>query len=759
MKPFVTIIHLFLLAGSLYAAEYHVSPSGLDANEGSQLAPFKTITAAAQVAQPGDTITVHAGIYREQVNPPRGGTGDNQRITYRAAAGETVVIKGSEVVTGWEKVQHDTWRVQLPNSTFGTYNPYQVTVSGDWFEPLGGKDRVYHTGEVYLNGHWLKEAASRAAVLEPAGADPLWFAEVDSEQTTIHAQFAGVDPNQQTVEINFREAVFYPEEPGVNYITVRGFTLEHAANNWAPPTAEQVGLIGTHWSKGWVIEDNTIRYAKCTGITLGKYGDAWDNDAQSAEGYVGTINRAVENGWSKANIGSHLVRNNHVSHCEQAGIVGSMGAVFSTVTGNTIHEINMRGLFGGAEMAGIKFHGPIDTTISHNHIYRCGGYGGIWLDWMSQGARVTGNLLHDNNRHDLFMEVNHGPFLVDNNIFFSGTNLLESSGGGAYAHNLFHGRIRLRREGRREVPYHRPHSTEILGLTKIVGDDERFHNNLFAGDQGLSIYDAWAPEHLQAAGNVYLAGSRPSRQDHNELIDVNFDPEVKLIQDKDGWWLKMAINPAWAIKRETVTTATLGKAIIPDAAFEQADGTPYRLDTDYFDATRSADNPAPGPLRSTDQTQIYLKVWPKVRLSAYEQWIFDHAGSTADVNGVLAFDADFDADGLPNGYEYILGLDPRVSDTDSPRKLNFQLMEDRATLSLTLAASYMASVTIRLQSSDTLEPGSWSTIATRDPSTGWSGPAAVTEVPAGGTFAVEIVDPTASPSGRFYRLSMTETPR
>ena len=190
------------------------------------------------------------------------------------------------------------------------------------------------------------------------------------------------------MEINVRQTVFYPEKTGINYITVRGFTLEDAATPWAPPTAEQIGLIGTHWSKGWIIENNKISYSICSGISLGKYGDEWDNtSANTAEGYVKTIERALANGWSKENIGHHIVRNNTISHCEQAGIVGSLGAAFSTVTGNTIHDIHVRQLFSGAEMAGIKFHGAIDVEISHNHIYRtCRG---LWLDWMAQGTRVS----------------------------------------------------------------------------------------------------------------------------------------------------------------------------------------------------------------------------------------------------------------------------------------------------------------------------------------------------------------------------------
>ena len=74
----------------------------------------------------------------------------------------------------------------------------------------------------------------------------------------------------------------------------------------------------------------------------------------------------------------------------------------------------------GAEMAGIKFHGAIDVEISRNHIYRtCRG---LWLDWMAQGTRVSANLFHDNGE-DVFVEVDHGPFLVDNNLFLSPVSL------------------------------------------------------------------------------------------------------------------------------------------------------------------------------------------------------------------------------------------------------------------------------------------------------------------------------------------------
>ncbi len=306
----------------------------------------------------------------------------------------------------------------MPNRFFGDFNPYRDLIHGDWFNPKG---RDHHTGAVYLNGHWLTEAAKLEDVLEPAGDTPLVVRPRGRREPPRSGRSSqGVDPNEADVEINVRQAVFYPEKPGVNYITVRGFTMMHAATPWAPPTAEQIGLIGTHWSKGWIIEDNDIRYSTCVGITLGKHGDEWDNTSPGHRRGLRQDHRARawKNGWSKENIGHHVVRNNTISHCEQAGIVGSLGAVFSTITGNVIHDIHVRRLFTGAEMAGIKIHAAIDTEISGNHIYHtCRG---IWLDWMAQGTRVTGNLLHDNGpQEDLFVEVNHGPFLVDNNLFLS----------------------------------------------------------------------------------------------------------------------------------------------------------------------------------------------------------------------------------------------------------------------------------------------------------------------------------------------------
>jgi alpha-N-arabinofuranosidase len=609
-------LFLSLLAGLLLSAcgpagkEYHVATNGSDANNGSAGTPYKTIMAAAAVAQPGDMITVHAGIYRELINPPRGGTSDSKRITYRAAAGEKVVVKGSEIVKGWERVQDDTWKAVVPNNLFGNLNPFAELISGDWFEPLG---RPHHTGAVYINGDWLTEAPAADSVMKPAGKTPLWFAVAESSKdgkTTILAQFPGADPNSKEVEVNVRKAVFYPDKTGINYITISGFTMEHAATNWAPPTAEQVGLIGTNWSKGWIIENNTVRYSVCTGIALGKHGDEFDNtSANSAEGYVKTIERATARGWSKENIGHHIVRNNHISNCEQAGVVGSMGCAFSVVTGNEIHDIHFRQLFTGAEMAGIKFHGAVDVVISNNHIYRTNR--GIWLDWMAQGTRVTGNLLHDNGpSEDIFLEVNHGPFLVDNNLFLSNSSIVVNSQGGAYAHNIIAGGIYVYKGENRLTPHLGAHETNVVGLAKNESGDERYYNNILIGKASLAQYDKTVlPVYLD--GNVYLNGAQPGKAEPYPLLLPDFNPALTLTQKSDGWYLQMKLDPKWTDQqvRKLVTTELLGFAKVPDLPYEQFDGKPYLLNLDWFGMKRNAAKPFPGPFEASTFDKGMVKVW------------------------------------------------------------------------------------------------------------------------------------------------------
>jgi len=622
MKKIQLLLIAIILGFTLSAKEYHVAKTGSDKNPGTKDKPLLTIQAAAGIAQPGDIITVHKGIYRERITPPRGGESHTKRIIYKAAQGEKVDIKGSEVLKNWEKYTGTVWKASIPDSFFGDYNPYKDKIHGDWFDGLG---RIHHTGDVYLNGKSLWEMADIEKVKNPVAAkesyDPegstyAWFCESDNKNTIIYANFHEADPNKELVEINVRRTCFYPEKNNVDYITISGFYMSHAATQWAPPTAEQTGLIGTNWSKGWIIENNIISDSRCSGITLGKHGDEFDNTSEdSAEGYVETIHRAEKRGWSGENIGHHIIRNNTIFNCEQTGICGSLGAVFSTIENNDIYNIHIKRQFTGAEMAGIKIHAAIDMLIKNNRVANCNR--GLWLDWMAQGTHVTGNLFYNNASEDLFVEVNHGPFLVDNNMLFSKRSILDCSEGGAYIHNLIAGNIELHPQDR-FTPYHLPHSTEVAGLIQTRCGDNRYFNNIFVGGvaegernkSGLGMYEnAGLPMFVN--GNVYLNSARKFPKEENQL-EIKSNPEIMIEEKTDGVYLKMDFDEKiLKMRNNLVTTQLLGKALVSKAAYENPDGTPISIDTDYSGKKRDKQNPTAGPFENPGTGKISLKVWGK----------------------------------------------------------------------------------------------------------------------------------------------------
>ncbi len=501
--------------------KYYVDAAAARSGDGTEAYPFQTIQAAADLARAGDEVLVAPGIYREYVDPKYAGTAEH-RIVYRSVRPLEAVITGAEPVRNWVKDDSapGVWRVRIPNSFFGSYNPYQEKVSGDWFIA----SFIAHTGDVYLNHKSMYEVTSPEKVLHPEPSttswDPdfsvyVWYTEQDTEadETVILANFHDLDPNAEEVEISVRKDCFLPSAEGIGYITLAGFTVREAATQWAPPTAYQDGMIGPHWSKGWIIEDCEIYESKCSGISLGKYLQSENDNKWLKWKYKdGTqterdcILQASYEGWDREHIGSHIVRRCNIHDCGQTGIVGHLGGVFSLIEDNHIHHINNKQNLAGAEIAGIKMHAAIDVIYRRNHIHHCTR--GLWLDWQAQGTRVTQNLFHDNclpiplrDRkmdnlaawmqsvgEDIFVEVSHGPTLIDNNILLSDRALKLPAQGVSVIHNLMAGSFAAIGIGTdngsvnipspRYTPYHEPHGTKVRGFMTILHGDDRICNNI-----------------------------------------------------------------------------------------------------------------------------------------------------------------------------------------------------------------------------------------------------------------------------------------
>lgn len=650
----VLCIVLFFFTCFTFSQEYHVSKDGDDSNNGTKEFPFKTISKAAQIALPGAIITVHTGVYREWIRPAHGGQSHSKRITYQAAADSEVWIKGSERVQGWVQHTGPVWMLTLDNAFFGDFNPYKEIVSGDWL--LDTYDRDPHLGEVYLNGEALYENNSIAKILKAAPLERAldtvaskyqWYCESDAQKTVIYAHFKGLNPNEEEVEINVRPAVFFPDKTGLNYITVRGFKMAHAATQWAPPTAAQTGLIGPNWSKGWIIEDNFITDSKCSGISIGKeYAsghNAWTNlkvkHGTQTEREV--VFKALQLGWSMETIGSHVIRNNTITNCEQTGICGHLGGVASEIYNNHIYNIHHKRQFFGYETGGIKLHAPIDALIKNNLVHDC--FRGLWLDWQSQGTRVSGNIFYNNHKEDLFTEVNHGPMLVDNNVFLSEVSILNASQGGAFVHNLIAGKLIMRPVPSRFTPYHFPHSTAVKGLMTILTGDDRYYNNIFTYNQevaphaknansfaytGLNAYndyplsnDYWykgkrpqdfAKHKLPVwiASNCYYNKAQPFNREENAHEDRVFTAEIDLSFEGKEVYLNLYVGKGIdQLQTPFITTKLLEASFQSEATFEHKDGSELEVFIDLMGLERNFKNPKVGPFSTLKPGRNTFKVY------------------------------------------------------------------------------------------------------------------------------------------------------
>ena len=282
---------------------------------------------------------------------------------------------------------------------------------------------------------------------------------------------------------------------------------------------------------------------------------------------------------------------------------------------------------------------------------------GIWTDWEAQGTRITQNLLHDNQRpeyaeplkggmgsEDIFVEVGHGPTLIDNNILLSDATLRIATQGVAMVHNLICGAFTSVGAGTdwRYTPYHMPHRTEVMGFMTILHGDDRFYNNIFFQkhskaslvsrfDDGrveveervvgthvwdqYPTYDEWiqrfdmdsdTPDMMKIAkahfdhlpvwidGNAYLGGALRYCKEENYMVDDTSKVYVNVKEEGDKVYLETNLKDVLgAFTASLVTTEVLGKAFEPQQRFEDRDGSDIVFDTDYFGAKRTAIIPGP----------------------------------------------------------------------------------------------------------------------------------------------------------------------
>ncbi len=561
LTAIILVIILTCNCSSPVPQEYFVAKNGSDSNPGTIRKPFLSINKAATIAKPGDTITVNEGIYREWVNPPRSGSSD-KRITYRAAKGADVRILGSEIASGWQKDTNGIWKINLPKEFFGEFNPFntitrhpqevKIDESGDGWGWLK-YGRWTHLGDVYINGTGLTEKQSYASLLDTTLT---WFAEVDSTSgtTSVWSNFGANQPNGSNVEVNVRPFAFFPEKTGISYISLQGFTIMNVASHWAPPTVFQPAAVGVNGSKGWVIEENIIMYAKGLGIS------------------IGIPSEEVE----PKRCGHHIIKNNVILRCGQGGMAGQEYNDYSVVSGNYIGEINYREEFGGWETAAIKFHQG-DSMIIHDNFIKGvyskdpekGAAHGIWNDFKNTNWRVSNNIVSACESHPILAEANWtGPNLYENNVLIGSKIGIYSSRSDAWVHNLF-------------INSGIKPENQTWG-ERVPVSNQRWLNNIFTG-QGL---DFELPlDETVMNGNVFYDNAKPNNMEKDAVV-INGSSKVSVEENANAFVLNLYYSDS-----------------LFNSSFQLADASSLELPfsfnanalQDFYGVARNNGNVIPGP--------------------------------------------------------------------------------------------------------------------------------------------------------------------
>jgi hypothetical protein len=224
----------------------HVATTGSDAaGTGSAEAPYATPQKAVDLAQPGDTVYVHAGFYRGNIDFPRSGRAD-ARISLVGEQG--AVLDGSILIKDWEldpvmgaSGVYRRRTAELP------FPPFNMTWNNKAIIRLSSTQQNLDTQEEYF-----------AKLMLPP-QDRAWDgveAVFGAREGYAYVRFRNKE-NPNTENVNFASNAYLFGSGVVNitgksFITVRGFTIQCGS----------AGVIIRQGASDIIVENNTIMHGQ-----------------------------------------------------------------------------------------------------------------------------------------------------------------------------------------------------------------------------------------------------------------------------------------------------------------------------------------------------------------------------------------------------------------------------------------------------------------------------------------------------------------
>jgi RNA polymerase sigma-70 factor (ECF subfamily) len=353
--------------GHTYFADANL-PGASDRNSGlSEDKPFKTLARAVLTLQPGDTLTIKRGEYREAVTIIAHGTKENP-ITIRARPGDEgfVVIKGSDIVENWTKDSEEQWSAPWIHSL-----PVQYPPTWPKFDDL---DQAYilRAEMLFVDGVMLKQVCQRKALERGT------FFVDDAQQRIVICLNDGSEPAGHLVEAAVRQQGLVLGKPGLHaaWVSISGLTVTHVADSFQTNAAFEV-----------------------------------QGDDILLQG-----NRAELNNFYGMRVRGHRITMRHNSSSGN-GCLGLVGNIFNSVLEENITD-NNSWRFGPHWNAGgvlLMGTGPSENVI-RGHISRNNNGPGIWLDVDCRKNTIERCFIQNNVHVGVFLNGTMAGNVVVNNV-------------------------------------------------------------------------------------------------------------------------------------------------------------------------------------------------------------------------------------------------------------------------------------------------------------------------------------------------------
>ncbi|KPK38171.1 MAG: hypothetical protein AMJ65_13275 [Phycisphaerae bacterium SG8_4] len=363
IRPFC-VLSVVLLCASASGKDWHVCQRilpGIDTN--SQI---RSIGEAVERLQAGDTVTIHGGIYREQVTIDKNGMAA-EPITIRAATAEHVVVTGAERLTDWQRDERDSsvfWTA-WPHE-FISWNEHNTHPSDDYHRLIGRCEQVF------VDGYPLGQVLERQKLSRGT-----FFVDLDARRLYVQDRSnRDLGDKRVLTEASVNSTIWTCKS---NHVRIKGIRFRYAANR-AQQGAVQISGDDNE------LDDCVFEYTNACGAKF------------SGERIT--------------------VRNCTFRHNGQLGF--SAGRAHGLLlTGCTVTNNNTKGFNRGWEAGGNKIALTRGMVIA-NSIFTENKGDGIWFDIGNEKCEVKNCLIADNENAGIFYEISYGLYAHDNVIVGNG---------------------------------------------------------------------------------------------------------------------------------------------------------------------------------------------------------------------------------------------------------------------------------------------------------------------------------------------------